>query len=54
MKELTIEIRPTTISIGTGDAEEAKKILQAALDALETEPKSVHRNELVYPKKDAK
>lgn len=51
MKELTIEIRPTTIIIGTGDAEEAKKILQAALEALEAEPKSVYRNELVFAKK---
>lgn len=55
MNEVTIEIRDTTISIGANgiknDQEEAKKILRAALNALETTPKSVHGNELVYEKK---
>ena len=57
MKEITVEVRRKTLSIQAVNIEanpdEARKILQAALDALDSKPKEALKNEIVYEKQNS-
>lgn len=52
MNEVTIQIRPNTVSVQgdniQADTEQAKQILQNALDALQNKPAEEYKNELVF------
>lgn len=52
MKEITIEVRPNSLSIQAGNIkgniESAKKILKEALNALNQTPDQEFKNEIVY------